>query len=880
MILKNQNKIIFFLLFYYFILIESQSINNTSSSLSLQCRGDLIYRDVTNRIEDEKNGFNFVEYNETYQSCVIPCPSPFFTIEKWNEFLNMSLVMGTISFFCGLFLLVTYSPIVNKTHNRHTIGVMCMSFGVCLAMCSDMWNFGSNFNDKSICPSPGQYLTTSNARCLSSGIFLQFGGVFGFLNWTLLSFDLYMNIKGIITKNYDKYYVAATLVIAIIFTFVPIVNDQYSMSYIGLGCWLGSAMYQLIFFWILLSICLIVSSVFIILILKEVYTIIKLSKQKTSLNGNIRPLLCISITGFAFFYMFFYYISIVIQGDYYETILKEYTDCLMDPTKDISECKSPRMSVASEFVFLLCLRLLGIGAFIFYGINNKVKKIWLNSYWFNNSFVDKFITRKSFDNDISNSNGSKVIYRNNNNNNKNYNNNNNSSFNTGLESSIIEMSTNSNKEESSLNSILKQIQSQSTLHPTLNHSLSSSSLSLSQCRGDLIYRDVTNRIEDEKNGFNFVEYNGTYVPCVIPCPSPFFTLEEWNKLLYMSLVMGTISFLCGLFLLVTYSPIVNKTHNRHTVGVMCMSFGVCIAMSSDMWNYGYNFTDVKSICPSPGQYLTTSNARCLSSGVVLQFGGVFGFLNWTLLSFDLYMNIKGIITKNYDKYYVVATLVIAIIFTFVPIVNDQYSMSYINLGCWLGSAMYQLIFFWILLSICLIVSSVFIILILKEIYSIIKLSKQKTSLKGNIRPLLCITITSFAFFYMFFYYISIVIQGDYYETILKEYTNCLMDPTKDVSQCKSPRMSVANEFVFLLCLRLLGIGAFIFYVKKIWLNSFWFNNCFVNRLGTDINRSSFGSKVYNKNYNNNSSYNSGLELSIIDMSYSNKDDNFKPIIIK
>ncbi|KAK5583698.1 hypothetical protein RB653_005296 [Dictyostelium firmibasis] len=447
--LETQKKLIFIILYFlsFFKQIESQS--TTTINMPLQCRGDLIYRNVTNRIEDEKIGFNFVEYNGTYQSCVIPCPSPFFTIQKWNEFLNMSLVMGTISFFCGLFLLVTYSPIVNKTHNRHTIGVMCMSFGVCLAMCSDMWNFGSNFNDKSICPSPGQYLTTSNARCLSSGIFLQFGGVFGFLNWTLLSFDLYMNIKGIITKNYDKYYVIGALIISIIFTFVPIVNDQYSMSYIGLGCWLGSAMYQLIFFWILLSICLIVSSVFIILILKEVYVIIKLSKQKTSLKGNIRPLLCISITGFAFFYMFFYYISIVVKGDYYERILNEYTDCLMDPTKDVSECESPRMSQASEFVFLLCLRLLGIGAFIFYGINKKVKKIWLKSYWFNNSFADRFISRKSSDIGKSNSNGSKVLSFSDKNN---YNNNNNSSFNAGLESSIIEMSTNSNKEESSLNS--------------------------------------------------------------------------------------------------------------------------------------------------------------------------------------------------------------------------------------------------------------------------------------------------------------------------------------------------------------------------------------------------------------------------------------------
>ncbi|KAK5583699.1 hypothetical protein RB653_005297 [Dictyostelium firmibasis] len=450
-ILKNQNKFIFlkllFLIIFYVKQIDSQSNLNPTTSTpkqnSLQCRGDLIYRDVTNRIEDEKIGFNFVEYNGTYQSCVIPCPSPFFTMEKWNQYLYMSLVMGTISFLCGLFLLVTYSPIVNKTHNRHTIGVMCMSFGVCLAMSSDMWNYGysfnENFDDRSICPSPGQYLTTSDARCLSSGVFLQFGGVFGFLNWTLLSFDLYMNIKGIITKNYDKYYVICTLIISIIFAFVPIANDQYSMSYISLGCWLGSAMYQLIFFWILLSICLIVSSVFIILILKEVYVIIKLSKQKTSLKGNIRPLLCISITSFAFFYMFFYYISIVVKGDYYGRILKEYTDCLMDPTKDVSECESPRMSPINQFVFLLCLRLLGIGAFIFYGINKKVKKIWLNSYWFNNRFVNKYISRRSMSIDTRNSYGSKVLNKNNN---LNY-----SSYNSGLELSVIEMSAN-NKDDS------------------------------------------------------------------------------------------------------------------------------------------------------------------------------------------------------------------------------------------------------------------------------------------------------------------------------------------------------------------------------------------------------------------------------------------------
>ncbi|KAN0029609.1 hypothetical protein ACTA71_007741 [Dictyostelium dimigraforme] len=441
-IFKKQNNLFFIILLFLIILkrIESQTLPQSPplniSSPSLQCRGDLIYRNVSNRIDDEKIGFNFVQYNGTYQSCVIPCPSPFFTLKEWNQFLYMSFIMGTISFSCGLFLLITYSPIVNKTHNRHTIGVMCMSVGVCIAMSSDMWNYGYNFNDKSICPSPGQYLTTSNARCLSSGVFLQFGGVFGFLNWTLLSFDLFMNIKGIITKNYDKYYVAGTLIIATIFTVVPIVYDEYSMSYISLGCWLGSAMYQFIFFWILLTICLIVSSVFIILILKEIYSIIKVSKQETSLKGNIRPLLCITITSFAFFYMFFYYISIVIQGDYYQRILNEYTDCLMDSSKDISECKSPRMSVANEFVFLLCLRLLGIGAFIFYGINNKVKKIWLNSFWFNNRFVNRNLSRIALGTEIRNSYGSKVI-------NKNYNNNNinnNSSYNSGLELSIIEMS--------------------------------------------------------------------------------------------------------------------------------------------------------------------------------------------------------------------------------------------------------------------------------------------------------------------------------------------------------------------------------------------------------------------------------------------------------
>ncbi|KAM9956600.1 hypothetical protein ACTFIR_003324 [Dictyostelium discoideum] len=384
------------------ILLDSVLSSTSSGSFFIEtefCPPPLLYRYSSDLEGDKGRGYKYVEFpNGTISHCVHPCPSLYFSDGDWTTMMDMSLIVATISFFASIFLILTYSPLMNPSYNnRHTIGILSMSFGIFLIMFTDMYNLKKRFTLG--CPSETRYAVQNDADCLITGLIFQFGCVSAVFFWTALSLDLYFQITNRnISRKYDLYYFIGVNLISLIFTFVPVISKSYGYGDFALGCWILDFNYALGCFWIPLSVCLIFSTVVVLMILYEVYKIYKASNQKTSLKGHIKPLLCLISNCFEFFYVFGYSLYLATKLTELHDNMDAYIKCLFlnsqnDP--DSYTCPDHRLKLGPQFLFFLSLRLLGVSGIVFYGTNSKVRKIWKNSILINNRFIGKYFSFNS-----------------------------------------------------------------------------------------------------------------------------------------------------------------------------------------------------------------------------------------------------------------------------------------------------------------------------------------------------------------------------------------------------------------------------------------------------------------------------------------------------
>ncbi|EAL65938.1 G-protein-coupled receptor family protein [Dictyostelium discoideum AX4] len=360
------------------------------------CPSPLIYKNSTDRISDINRGYQFI--GET--NCVQPCPSLVYSESDWKNFFDASLYGGAISIFCSLFLLITYSPLVNNKHNRHTISIMFLFSGIFIMLASNgrvFWNNNEGYFDR-ICPEKGRFARQSDRYCLAMGIFYQFGCLTGMMWWTTLSVDVWMTIKKIKISNRQIFYYACIVnFLAIFLTFIPIARDQYGASNFGIGCWILGLWDQVFGFWAPLGICLTIGCIFITLIMYEIYKATGQIKKKLLLK-YYKPLVLIILMFFEFFYMFIFITYIIDHRNKYNDEVAEYIVCILinsgNPNYD-EICKIKRsIPPAAQFLFFLFSRLMGFEGVIFYGLTNQTKRIWLRSFWFNNRISLKF--RSSF----------------------------------------------------------------------------------------------------------------------------------------------------------------------------------------------------------------------------------------------------------------------------------------------------------------------------------------------------------------------------------------------------------------------------------------------------------------------------------------------------
>ncbi|KAN0045062.1 hypothetical protein ACTA71_006590 [Dictyostelium dimigraforme] len=384
--------------------------DNSDESIETGCIEPLIKR-ITNDTEgDLKKGYFYVN-----SQCVINCPvSGMHPKSVWNRIFKINDVLSSLSLACTLILLFTFgilNPKLNRFDKKNLFfiaGVFGMSLsGVLIA---------ANGSEKTVCPTPERYAVNTDRVCVASGFLVHFSALFAILWWTIGLADVYYGIKfvGKKIKIKIRYYLLATLIISLAFTLVPLGTGQYQAGLSNVMCFLKDEIYQSMTFFVPLGICLTLGTILMILVMREIYIIVK-SKSSTSspssksdsisyLKLQAKPMLNIILFYFTFLYLFLFVRVINSRYQEYEDSAIPYMLCLVKGGGS-DTCKLKGPSAGSLGYFAYCLRIYGIYLFIISFLSSRTIKIWKESMIFNNAFITPII--KFIDSSFSGSSGSK-----------------------------------------------------------------------------------------------------------------------------------------------------------------------------------------------------------------------------------------------------------------------------------------------------------------------------------------------------------------------------------------------------------------------------------------------------------------------------------------
>ncbi|GAM18572.1 hypothetical protein SAMD00019534_017470 [Acytostelium subglobosum LB1] len=384
--------------------IPCLDINDIGSNRTEQftCPSPLIGRNSTGRQRqiDEENGYIFVG---DAMPCVFPCPAPIFSMHKWGIFKSTVEITATISFICTTIVLFTYA-VLNKDYDRHAICIIGISFGLWTSNIANMIFFNAGWELQ--CPEPGRQGVQSDRRCAAQGVLFQFGIVTAILWWSTMAFDIWLVLRRVKTRSYHKYYIVVITLISVFLTVLPAGMNKYTSTFGGIGCWIGDYNYANGVFWGPLTIFLLVGIVFIILILYEVFNVVKrvdTGKKKSIrlIRYNLKPFLIILLVSVEFISMFCYHFYL--QGIKSTVIDKMivWVTCLLAGGGD--QCVLNPIPFGAQFMYYFFLRLIGIEMLLFYGISGRAKQIWVTSFLFHNRFYSINLSLSSSKNTMSSS---------------------------------------------------------------------------------------------------------------------------------------------------------------------------------------------------------------------------------------------------------------------------------------------------------------------------------------------------------------------------------------------------------------------------------------------------------------------------------------------
>ncbi|KAK5578777.1 hypothetical protein RB653_008450 [Dictyostelium firmibasis] len=346
----------------------------SNSSFIEICPSPLLLKNSSDPRYESKRGYTYLPPS----NCVLNCPVPNYSKQKWDQLLTMSKILSTISFILSLYNVLTFGIINKKISDPHKCTCF-FSGSIALVNLCDIITFGIGYEEL-LCPEPGRSAKQQyDPVCGLTGALFHLGITYCVLWSMTMGLVLYTSVKRQKWFKFNHFLIGNTT-----FTMISVIIAAATSKFeAGLGsieCWIRDRWYAICLFWIPCGIALLIGSLCIISVIHEIYKTSKksISNRNDLLSRELKPLLIVFFISGSFLYLFIFFFDIERNFGGYRSDVEDYVLCLLNG--DNQECFTTGPSYVPYFLFYLVIRWFGIIFFIFYGTSNVARKIWNQTF--------------------------------------------------------------------------------------------------------------------------------------------------------------------------------------------------------------------------------------------------------------------------------------------------------------------------------------------------------------------------------------------------------------------------------------------------------------------------------------------------------------------
>ncbi|EGG18728.1 G-protein-coupled receptor family protein [Cavenderia fasciculata] len=344
----------------------------------------------------------------------------------------------------------------------------------------------------------------------------------------------------------------------------------------------------------------------------------------------------------------------------------------------------------------------------------------------------------------------------------------------------------------------------------------------------LLFNSTMSHEQGGKEGYFYVTNSSA---CVLPCPLPIFTENQWDSLFTFHDVIAYLSFFGSLFTFVTFACLNQfKTANDKNLALFLTSIFL-MSLSGVLNNFMGRGSTESFLCPSQIRSTSSEDGMCVFNAFLFQFSALNSAAWWCVIAIEIYYTITHL-TKKLElfKYYLAGITIFTLVFSFVPLGLKVYGYNKGNFMCWIvGGDVYENVFLWVPLGVALTIASVLIVLVMIEIFKVVRATGRGGSLIIlEAKPMLMVIAIYFSYVYLFFwnYYSDNVVTKRIYDTEVPSFSQCLFSGRSDCT-LRGPDFGMMAAYVYFL--RIYGLYSFFIYgfsakSRKIWKRSIFIHN--------------------------------------------------------
>ncbi|EGG22903.1 hypothetical protein DFA_05033 [Cavenderia fasciculata] len=368
-----------------------QCLDTSASNLAKatnQCPYPLVYADYPGHPAGYYKGYFFISNNS---DCVLRCPIPVFAERDWHKLFVFYDVVSYFSFFGSVFIFITYVGLSKfKTNNERNLALFLTHITIMsISGILNTWVGRGSVGDF-ICQSERQTITGDSRFCVFNAFLFQFGAFSASLWFVIMCFEIWYTITHFTRKlELFKYYFVATLFLASLFSFIPLGLQTYGYNQGNFMCMISGSNYAAPLFWIPLGILLSIATIFLFMIMYQIYVIVKATGRSGIFKLEIKPMVLVFSFYCSFVYSVFwnYYSEHVITKKIAEEGIPRFVECLLMGNTDCI-LGGPTFGMMVAYIFFL--RVYGLYGLLIYGFNQKCLTIWRKSIFIRNPIFGYF----------------------------------------------------------------------------------------------------------------------------------------------------------------------------------------------------------------------------------------------------------------------------------------------------------------------------------------------------------------------------------------------------------------------------------------------------------------------------------------------------------